>query len=119
AALEILGNPVLEPGSVQVHVSRHGDTTVALTRIAGVEVSFTFVVPGDGIRVPFYAVATRTDSVTASELVLGPDYNAPSVAHFVDAVSTGRSSMSEAELLSPIVVMDAIIDALDNGKDHS
>lgn len=119
AALEILGNPVVEPGSVQVHVSRHGDTTVALTRIAGVEVSFTFVVPGDGTRVPFYAVATRTDSVTARELVLGPDYNAPSVARFVDALSTGRSPMSAAELLSPIVVMDAIVDALNNGKDHS
>lgn len=119
AALEILGNPIVEPGSVQVHVSRHGDTTVALTRIAGVEVSFTFVVPGDGTRVPFYAVATRTDSVTARELVLGPDYNAPSVARFVDAISTGRSPMSAAELLSPIVVMDAIVNAVNDGKDHS
>lgn len=119
AALEILGNPTVEPGSVQVHVSRHGDTTVALTRIAGVELSFTFVVPGDGQRVPFYAVATRTDSVTARELVLGPDYNAPSVARFVEAISAGSSPMSAAELLSPIVILSAIADALDNAKDLS
>ena len=119
AALEILGNPTVEPGSVQVHVSRHGDTTVALTRIAGVELSFTFVVPGDGQRVPFYAVATRTDSVTARELVLGPDYNAPSVARFVEAISAGSSPMTAAELLSPIVILSAIVDALDNAKELS
>lgn len=117
AALEILGNPTVEPDSVQVHASRHGDTTVALTRIAGVDVSFTFVVPGDGQRVPFYAVATRTNSVTARELVLGPDYNAPSMARFVQAVSANTSPMSAADLLSPIVIMSAIVDAVNNRKD--
>lgn len=117
AALEILGNPAVEPGSLEITVTRNGDTTVAHTVIAGVAVTFTFVVPGQGTRVPFYAVATRTDSVTARELVLDPDYNAPALARFVDAVTAGRSPMTAADLLSPIAIMDAIVDALDNEKD--
>lgn len=115
AALEILGNPTVEPGSVAVNVTRNGDTTVAHTVIAGVAVTFTFVVPAENTKVPFYAVATRTDSVTARELVLGRDYNAPSVARFVDAISAGRSSMTAAELLSPVVVLSAIVDAVEGG----
>lgn len=119
AALEILGNPIVAPGTLAVHVTRMGDTTVAHTVIAGVAVTFTFVVPGEGTRVPFYAVATRPGRVTARELVLDRDYNAPALARFVDAVAEGRSPMSPAELLSPIAVMDAIVDELNHGKDHS
>src|SRR5699024_2696502 len=107
AALEILGNPAVEPGALEVTVTRNGDTTVAHTVIAGVAVTFTFVVPGQGTRVPFYAVATRTDSVTARELVLGRDYNAPSVARFVDAIPAGRSAMTAAELPRPVVGLRA------------
>ncbi|SEE91696.1 Gfo/Idh/MocA family oxidoreductase [Ruania alba] len=117
AALEILGNPVVEPGSVHAHVTRDGDTTVAHIRIAGVEVTFTFVVPDGKQRVPFYAVATRTTSVTGRELTLDPDYNAPALGRFVEAVRTGRSPVPAAELLSPIVIMSAIVDALHNRKD--
>ena len=118
AALEILGNPTVEPGSVHVHVRRQGDTTVAHTQLAGVQVTLTFVAPGDGHRVPFHASATRTDAVTARELTLGPDYNAPALARFVAAVDAGSSPTSPDDLLSPVAVLSAITAALET-KDQS
>ncbi|SDS50869.1 Gfo/Idh/MocA family protein [Jiangella sp. DSM 45060] len=114
AALEILGNPVVEPGSVAASVTRDGDTTVALLRIAGVAVVLTFVVPDDDHRVPFHATATGVDGVVARELTLDRDYNAPALTRFVTAVETGRTQSGREQLLSPVVVMSAIVEALEN-----
>ncbi|MBZ2199556.1 Gfo/Idh/MocA family oxidoreductase [Occultella gossypii] len=119
AALEILGNPVLVPGEVTPVVRRHGDTTTAVVRLGETEVTFTFVVPGDATRVPFHATAVRTNGVMARELVLDRDYNAPALAAFIDAVETGRSPVTDEHLLSPVVVLSAIAEALPLGKDES
>src|SRR5699024_9951405 len=50
AALEILGNPVLDAASLEVRAHRRDDTVVASLRIADTEVTFTFVVPDGGSR---------------------------------------------------------------------
>lgn len=112
AALEILGNPVVEPGSVQAVVTRDGDTTIAHLRIAGTPVVFTFITPDGEHRVPFHATAVGTDGVVARELTLDADYNAPALAWFTAAIESGRSPMSREQLLSPVVVLSAIVDAL-------
>ncbi|PSL00439.1 putative dehydrogenase [Haloactinopolyspora alba] len=112
-ALELLGNPVVEPASLDVTVRRHGDTTVALTRIAGVDVVLTFIAAADGHRAPFHALATGTGGVLARELTLGPDYNAPALARFVEAVESGTAPAGAAELISPVAVLSAITEALD------
>ncbi|WP_035812501.1 Gfo/Idh/MocA family protein [Jiangella gansuensis] len=112
AALEILGDPVVEPGSVHPTVTRHDDTTIAQVRIGDVAVIFTFVTPGDGHRVPFHATATGTAGVVARELTLSGDYNAPALDRFVAAIDTGRSPVGRGQLLSPIVVLSAVVDAL-------
>lgn len=112
AALEILGNPVVAPGTVEATVSRHGDTTTALTRIAGVDVVFTFIAPDQTQRTPFHTTAIHTDTVVAHELTLGPDYNAPALERFVTAVESGRTPVDTAHLLSPVVVLAAITDTL-------
>ncbi|WP_168217701.1 Gfo/Idh/MocA family protein [Occultella kanbiaonis] len=112
AALEILGNPVLAPGEVTPVVRRHGDTTTAVVRLGETEVTFTFVVPGDATRVPFHATAVRTNGVVARELVLDGDYNAPALAAFIGAIETGRSPVPDEHLLSPVVVLSAIAEAL-------
>lgn len=112
AALEILGNPVVAPGTLDVDVSRHGDTVTALTRIGDVDVVFTFLAPSETQRTPFHATAVHTDAVVARELTLGPDYNAPALARFVAAVESGRSPVSGTELLSPVATLVAITDAL-------
>jgi hypothetical protein len=113
AALEILGNPVVEPGSVESVVARDGDTTIAHLRIAGVAVTLTFVTPDVEHRVPFHATAAGVDGVVARELVLGPDYNAPALTRFTEAITSGRSPVGRDQLLSPVAVLSAIVDALE------
>ncbi|MFG3422930.1 Gfo/Idh/MocA family protein [Micromonospora sp. NPDC049460] len=110
-ALQLLGDPHVEPESASVDLVREGDTTVALTRIGDVVVTFTFVTPTDD-RVPFQVVATGTRGVLTESPTIGPDYNAPALARFVDACDQGRSPVDPRALLSPIVVMAAITDAL-------
>jgi predicted dehydrogenase len=112
AALEVLGNPRVEPNSITATVTNHGDTTVALTRISEVDVVFTFIAPHGGHRTPFHITATSSDRVLARELTLGPDYNAPALDRFITAIETGRSPVDDHELLSPVVVLAAIVDAL-------
>ena len=119
AALEILGNPVVDPGSVTPTVTRNDDTTIAHVRIADVDVILTFVTPGDGHRVPFHATATGTSGVVARELVLDADYNAPALDRFVAAIEAGSSPAGREELLSPVVVLAAIVEALEDGTDAS
>jgi predicted dehydrogenase len=112
AALEILGNPVVEPGSVDATVTRDGDTTVAQFRVAGTAVTLTFITPDGDHRVPFHATAVGTDGVVARELTLDADYNAPALTRFIEAIETGRSPVGREQLLSPVVVLGAVIDAL-------
>src|SRR5699024_967980 len=59
AKLEILGNPEVDPASLEVRAVRRGDTVVATVRLADTEVTFTFLVPGDGSRVPFHAIGVH------------------------------------------------------------
>ena len=116
AALEILGNPVVEPGSLEVAVHREGDTVVAHLVVQGVAVTLTFVTPGDGTKVPFHATAVTENAVIAHELTLSNDYNAPALAEFLTAVEHDRPSRSPAELLSPVVMLSAVAAALEGSE---
>ena len=115
AALEILGNPAVAAGSLDVTAVRHGDTTVASTWIGGAAVTLTFVAPTDTHRVPFHATVVRPGSVLARELTLGPDYNAPALARFV-AAAEGVAAPDDGALLAPVAVLESVVTAL--GKDH-
>ena len=108
AALQILGNPVVRPGDLTVEAQRHGDTVWATTAIAGTAVTFTFVVPEAEGRVPFHATAVHARGVVTSELSLGPDYNAPALDSFIEAIKLGKSPLSPDQLLTPVVVLTAI-----------
>lgn len=104
-ALEILGNPVIRPGDLTVQAQRHGDTVWATTMIADTIVTFTFVVPDSVGRVPFHATAVHTRVVIAKDLTLG-GYSA--LDAFVEAIKAGKSGLSAEQLLSPVVVLDAV-----------
>ncbi len=108
AALEVLGNPVVEPGAIEVRTRRAGDTTVASCRIADVDVTFTFITPREQERVPFHATAAYTNAVVARELTLGPDYNAPALEEFLRTIESRSPRLSAAQLRSPIVILAAI-----------
>ncbi|MGO1509550.1 MAG: Gfo/Idh/MocA family oxidoreductase [Actinomycetales bacterium] len=112
AALEILGNPVVTP-DLEVSVRRMHDTVVAAARIAGVEVTLTFVAPRDGHKVPFHAVAVYTNAVVARDLTLGDDYLAPVLARFIGAVEAGRAPAGAEQLRSPVVVLEAVTTMLE------
>ena len=113
AALEILGNPVVEPGSLEVDVSRTGDTVVARLALQGMPVTLTFVTPGEGTKVPFHATAVMENAVVSHELTLSKDYNAPALAEFLSAAERGTSSRTPEDLLSPVVVLSSIAAALE------
>lgn len=112
AALQLLGDPVIEPGSLLVQLSRHADTTIALIQIDQVALIFTFLTPSDGARVPFHATVANTKDIVASTLTLGPDYNAPALARFIEACDRGSSPVDHSVLLSSVAVMAAITDSL-------
>jgi predicted dehydrogenase len=111
-AMQLLGDPEIAPGSLSVDVVRDRDTTVALTRVGDVVLTFTFITPADGDRVPFQVVATGTRGVLTESPTIGPDYNAPALARFIEACDRGRSPVSPHTLLSPIAVMAAVTEAL-------
>ena len=111
-AAQLLGDPQVVPGEPVVTVVRHGDTTVALTRLGPVALTLTFVTPSGGARVPFHATITGTTGVYASALTLGPDYHAPILARFIDACDRGRSPVEHAALLSPVALLEAVTAAL-------
>ncbi|HEX6681930.1 MAG TPA: Gfo/Idh/MocA family oxidoreductase [Candidatus Limnocylindrales bacterium] len=110
AALQLLGNPVVEPGSPTVHVSRQDDTTVALVRLETVTLTFAFVRPGqDGNRVPFHAVLTGTRGVQASPLTLGPEYSVPVAENFLEVWERGTPPAAPEQLVSPVALMESIV----------
>ncbi|GAA4529712.1 hypothetical protein GCM10023160_29380 [Brachybacterium paraconglomeratum] len=116
AALEILGNPVVEPGSLEVRTVRRGDTVVASLEIAGTQLTLTFLVPGEGTRAPFHATGAYENAVVSHPLSLTNDYNAPALTEFLAAVESGTSPRSPQDLLSPIVVLSAITASLERNS---
>ena len=116
AALEILGNPAVDPASLDVRAVRRGDTAVASLRIADTEVTFTFVVPGAGSRVPFHATGIYQAAVVSRDLALGGDYNAPALTEFLTAIEAGTVSRSPEQLLAPVAVLSAISSALERNR---
>ncbi|MBP2411199.1 Gfo/Idh/MocA family protein [Brachybacterium fresconis] len=113
AALEILGDPEIDLAALDVRAVRRGDTVVATLRIADTEVTFTFVVPDAGSRVPFHATGIYQAAVVSRDLTLGGDYNAPALTEFLTAVETGSVSRSPGQLLAPVAVLSAISSALE------
>lgn len=116
AALEILGDPIVEPGSLEVSAVRHGDTVVASFRLADTQVTLTFLTPSDGRRVPFHAVGAYQNVVVSQPLTLTPDYNAPALSEFLGAIEAGASPRSPQALLSPVVVLAAITASLERNS---
>lgn len=110
-AFEILGNPTVQPGESKPYVVREGDRTVATVTIGDAVVTFVFVVPGEQ-RVPFHASVVRSGGVTASNLTLSKDYNAPSLQQFIEHWEAGTSLAPET-LRSPIVVLESIMKELE------
>lgn len=115
-ALEILGNPTVELGALEVTAVRRGDTVVALLQIADTQVTLTFITPGEGTRVPFHTTAVYENAVNSHELTLGGDYNAPALAEFLGAIDAGTSSRTPQALLSPVVVLAAITASLERNS---
>lgn len=113
AAMEILGNPAVDPDSLDVRAVRRGDTVVASLRIADTELTFTFVVPDGASRVPFHATSVHQGAVVSRDLTLGGDYNAPALTEFLTAVGAGTVSRSPAQMLAPVTVLAAISSALE------
>lgn len=116
AALEILGNPAVAPGTLEVRTVRRGDTVVASCEIAGTQVTFTFLTPGEGTRTPFHATAVYENAAVSRPLTLGGDYNAPALAEFLQAVESGASPRSPQALLSPVATLSAITESLERNE---
>lgn len=114
-ATAVLGDPAITPDTVDVTVTRaqtgDGETLVAQTELAGTAVTLSFVVPGEAGRVPFHLQAVTDTDVVGRPLVLGPDYAAPSLARYIELLDAPQPT-DETRLLSPIVLMEAIAEAI-------
>lgn len=108
AALEILGNPVVEPGSLDVDVARIGGTVVARFVIDDVFVTISFVTAVEAGQVPFHATVVHETGVVASELSIVPDYNAPAL----DAFLHQTKPLTDEQMLSPVAIMESIVRSL-------
>lgn len=108
AALEILGNPLVLPGTIDVVTHRQGDTTAASCRIADVHVTLTFITPRGEDRAPFHATAAYTNAVITRDLTLGPDYTAPVLEEFLRTIASGTPRLTPAQLLSPVAILAAV-----------
>lgn len=107
-ALHLVGDRAV--GEVQV--DRVPGAVVASAPAGDVELVVTFVTPTDAGRVPFHASVTGSTGLRASELGLGPDYNAPGLARFLDAIDSGSWPMSPDALLAPVSFLERIIGRL-------
>lgn len=108
-ALEILGNPVVKPGEAKATATRHGDTVVAQTRIADVDITFTFIKAQPGSpQVGFHAANVHTKGMRATKLTLDADYNAPALKEFIEETKP----MTDEQMLTPVVVLAAIAEAI-------
>lgn len=107
AALEVLGNPAVDPRTLHT-TTRRGGVVVASVSIAGTEVTLAFVPPQDGRQVPFRITAVRASTVMSHTLTLGPDYTAPVLAEFLGAVVSGRPRLAHDRLRAPVAVLDAV-----------
>lgn len=116
AALEILGNPDLPEAGLDVHATVRDDTVTTSFQLGGVEVCLTFMVPFDGGQSPFHATAVGYRDTKAMELTVGPDYNEPPLQRFLRMIEEQREPVTEAEMLAPIAVLEAISRAVEAAK---
>lgn len=112
AALEILGRPDIAEEKLDVVVKRQGEAVVATLDLAGTLTTFTFVAPRSTGQIPFHITAIDPEAVTSERVMLPSDYNAPTLARFVEALGSGVAPLSAAEMRAPIAVMEAISRAL-------
>lgn len=106
-ALELVGDGDFAP----VTARQTGHSILATTIINGAHVTMTFVTADDAGQIPFHAVVTGRHGIESSRLTLGPDYNAPLLATFMDAVSSGTAPADDTTLLRPVQLLTAIIEA--------
>lgn len=111
AALELLGNPLIDP-HIPVEITRHDETVTARVWIGDAEVEFIFVVPGDGYRIPFHAYLAGTGDVIAKPLTLGSDYTAAMLGRFL-TIWEETTPIDEQRLLGPVALLQAITTALE------
>ncbi|MGO1972797.1 MAG: Gfo/Idh/MocA family protein [Propionibacteriaceae bacterium] len=106
-ALELAGDGPFGPVTVQ----RTGGSILATTTVGDTHLVMTFVPPGDE-RVPFHATLVGRHGITGADLVLGPDYNAPVLAQFIDMISTRKPPLTSEALLRPVQLLAGIVDQL-------
>jgi predicted dehydrogenase len=118
-AMAVLGDPLIEPGTAEVTAYRvsadGGETIIAQTAVAKTALTFSFPVPRESGRVPFHLQVATDTEVVALPLVLGADYAAPSLARFIGLLDS-PGPVEQTKLLSPIVLMTAISEAVDRAR---
>ncbi|WP_129667699.1 Gfo/Idh/MocA family protein [Phytoactinopolyspora endophytica] len=103
-ALELLGNPDID----DVHVDHVAHAVTVTARANGIQLVLIFVRPDDHGRVPWHISVTGRHGVVADDIGLGEDYNARSIARFLDAVKSGVPPMPYEQLLPPVRLLETV-----------
>lgn len=116
AALEILGDPIVEPEALDVVGSRHRDLVTAAFQLGDAHVTLSFITPTETSRVPFHATAVFERAVVSHDLTLGADYNAPALAEFIGMIESGRNTRTPEQLRSPVQILAALVTQIERNS---
>lgn len=88
------------------------DAVVATAQAGRTRIVLEFVKPNTRTDTQWRMVTTGPDGFIAENLKLGADYARPSIDVFAEMLNSGKSPLSDEELLSPVRVLSAIAEAL-------
>ena len=98
-----------------VRLERAAESLVASVVVGDAVVTFTFVLPQNGRRIPFHALAVGSQGVhTVPEFDLAGNYVAPGLEAFLGMVESGSIPIPYKELLRPIELLSAIARAAES-----
>lgn len=95
-----------------VSVSRSEETLVIETSVGGVHLTIALLEPIGDDWAPFHLSVAGRNEVEGGDIVLDSDYLVPGLNLFFEMIDKGVAPVTPAELLRPVVLLDAIRSAL-------
>jgi predicted dehydrogenase len=95
-----------------IAVEALSDTVVVTALAGGTRLLLELVRPDSRNQVPWRVVTAGPSGSIVEEIRLGEDYAAPSMDVFVEMLDSGRSPLTDDELLAPVRLLSTVAEAL-------
>jgi predicted dehydrogenase len=100
-----------------VTVNRNPKTLAIHTKVGDVAVTIALLEPAEGEWAPFHLTVAGRNEVSGGDVKLPPDYLAPGLERFFAMIDSGAAPLSDAEMLRPVLLLDAIRAAMRDAAD--